>query len=218
VAPGGAFGVRASPARPQARPELAPTHTPLRPVTTTGHFITGLGRFVTFVKPPAMLRRLAPRSLRRPRAPEPQPYIATADNPVLDQEKEEKMKIKVQRIVIALAACALLNVFALAGVKSKSVTFHRDVQVGGKLIKKGTYKVNFNEETKELSVISGKEVIARSTAQLEDSDSASKYVSVYTSLKDTDGNHVLMSINMGGKYAVISDQYTAQAKRASDAQ
>lgn len=128
------------------------------------------------------------------------------------------MKIKVQRIVIALAACALLNVFALAGVKSKSVTFDKDMQVGGKLIKKGTYKVNFDEETKELSVMSGNEVIAKSTAQLEERKSTSRYVSAYTSLKDADGNNILLSVNLGGKHAVVSDQYTAQAKSASDAQ
>jgi len=128
------------------------------------------------------------------------------------------MKTKVQRIVLALAACALLNVFALAGVKTKSVTFDKDVKVGGTLVKKGTYKVNFDEETKELSILSGKDVVAKSTAQSEERKSVSKHVPTYTSIKDGDGGNLLLSVNMGGKFAVVSDQYTAQLNRTNNVQ
>lgn len=128
------------------------------------------------------------------------------------------MKTKVLRILLALAACALLNVFALAGTKSKSVTFDRDVKIGGTLVKKGTYKVNFDEQTKELTIISGDEVIAKSSAQLEERKSSSKYVPVYTSIKDEEGGNLLLSVNMGSRYAVVRDQYTAQVNRTSNAQ
>ncbi|HZI19240.1 MAG TPA: hypothetical protein VEY09_11650 [Pyrinomonadaceae bacterium] len=128
------------------------------------------------------------------------------------------MKTKVQRIVLALAACALLNVFALAGVKNKSVTFDKDVKVGGALVKKGTYKVSFDEQTKELAVISGNEVVAKSTAQLEERKSASRYSTAYTSIKDAEGSNLLLSVNMGGKFAVVSDQYTAQVRQTNGAQ
>jgi hypothetical protein len=137
---------------------------------------------------------------------------------VLEQEKEEKMKTKVQRIFIALAACALLNVFALAGVKNKSVTFDKDVKVGGTLVKKGTYTVTFDEETKELAIINGKGIVAKSTAQLQERKSNSKYATSYTSYKETDGSNLLLSVKMGGSFAVVNDQYTAHINRNSNTQ
>jgi hypothetical protein len=148
----------------------------------------------------------------------PQSQLLRPDNSVLGQEKEEKMKTKVQRIFIALAACALLNVVALAGGKNKSVTFDKDVKVGGTLVKKGTYTVNFDEQTKELAIISGKGVVAKSTAQLQERKAASKYATTYTSYRETDGSNLLLSVNMGSKFAVVNDQYTAHINRNSDAQ
>lgn len=127
------------------------------------------------------------------------------------------MRTKLHRIVLAVAALSLLSAPALAGVKSKSVTFATDVKLGGAVVKKGTYKVSFDEATKELSVLSGREVVAKSSARLEERKVVAEGQVAYTTLKDGGGDRLLLLVNMGGKYAVVSDQYTAQAGRPSTA-
>jgi hypothetical protein len=112
---------------------------------------------------------------------------------------------RLQKTVLALAACALLSAPALADTQSKTVEFSKDLKVGSTVVKRGKYKVRFDEQTNELVVLSGDKVVARSAARLEERESKSKYTSVYSSVKGEDGADRLLSVNMGGKHAVIGD-------------
>jgi hypothetical protein len=76
-----------------------------------------------------------------------------------------------KRIIVGLMVMALAGVSVLAGAKSKSVTFREDVTVNGTVVKKGTYKVTFNDETGELQITDGKKLIAKARAKLAKSDS-----------------------------------------------
>lgn len=77
------------------------------------------------------------------------------------------MKTISNRMIVALVVCALTGASALAEGKSKDVTFHENVQVNGTLVKKGTYKVSYNEQTSELTITKNKKMVAKTPARLE---------------------------------------------------
>jgi hypothetical protein len=72
------------------------------------------------------------------------------------------------RLVIALVVCALSGSMALAKVRSNTVTFGKDFVVGETLVKKGTYKLSYDDNTNELTVISkDKTVVAKIAGRVE---------------------------------------------------
>jgi hypothetical protein len=77
------------------------------------------------------------------------------------------MKSVTNRIVIALVITAMTGVLAFAKNKKDTVTFPTDMQVGGTLVKKGTYSVKFDDQTHELLIVDGKKIIARATTTIE---------------------------------------------------
>ena len=77
------------------------------------------------------------------------------------------MKRIVNRLVLLLVIGTLAGVLALGKTIEKEVTFTSSVTVNGTLVKKGTYKVAFNEETGELTIKKGKKVLATAKARLE---------------------------------------------------
>src|SRR5687768_10293981 len=78
-----------------------------------------------------------------------------------------EMKRIVNRMVGFVLIAALTGVVALAKSTEREVTFTKSVTVNGTLVKKGTYKVEFNEETNELTIKKGKKVVATAQARLE---------------------------------------------------
>ena len=81
------------------------------------------------------------------------------------------MKRIANRVVALLVVGALTAVFALAKTTEKKVTFIQSLDVNGTLVKKGTYKVTFNDETGELTIKKGDKVVATAQARLEKSNS-----------------------------------------------
>ncbi|HYE66218.1 MAG TPA: hypothetical protein VD966_11580 [Pyrinomonadaceae bacterium] len=73
----------------------------------------------------------------------------------------------VNRMIVILAICALMSGVALAKVKSRVVTFGQDFIVGSTVVKKGTYKLVFDDQTNELTIMEKKTVIAKALARLE---------------------------------------------------
>ncbi|HEY9402780.1 MAG TPA: hypothetical protein VIQ24_08800 [Pyrinomonadaceae bacterium] len=113
------------------------------------------------------------------------------------------MKKNLQRVVFALALCALFNFSALAAGKSKMVTFDRDVIVGDTLVKKGSYKVTFDKQTNVLTIKNGKKIVARAAARLEDFKYKSERTIDYRMTKRENENAVLSRVTFGGQNAVI---------------
>ena len=93
------------------------------------------------------------------------------------------MKRIVNRMVGFVLIAALTGVVALAKGTEREVTFTKDVTVNGTLVKKGIYKVAFNEETNELSIKKGKKVVATAQARLEKITDRNAF---YTSSPDND--------------------------------
>ena len=77
------------------------------------------------------------------------------------------MKSIVHRMLAFLVIGALASVLALGKTTEKKVTFLQSLNVNGTVIKKGTYKVVFNEETGELTIKKGEKVLATAPAKLE---------------------------------------------------
>lgn len=91
------------------------------------------------------------------------------------------MKATATRLMLALALCAATagSSLVLADTTSKQITFAEDVTVDGKLFKKGAYKMEFDHETGELSIINGK-TVAKTKARVEKRDSKALRTSVGT--------------------------------------
>ena len=93
------------------------------------------------------------------------------------------MKSIVNRMVGFVLIAALTGVVALAKNTEREVTFTKSLTVNGTLVKKGTYKVEFNEETNELTIKKGKKVVATASARLEKITDRNHF---YTSTPDND--------------------------------
>lgn len=117
------------------------------------------------------------------------------------------MKKSLHRIAISLVLCTLLGSVALAGGKSKNVTFNQDIKVGDTLVKKGTYVVTFDEKTNELTIRSNKKIVAKTAGRLEDHKSVNEVS--YLTAKDKASNLMLSGVQMGNSLVVIGGETAA---------
>jgi len=102
----------------------------------------------------------------------------------------------VRRIAIGFALLAMTAAITLADRKSDTVTFEKDTIVNGTLVKSGTYKVQFDYKTNELSVIKYTKPIVTAQGRVEQADrKASRTVLMTT---DKDSATVMTAITFGG--------------------
>lgn len=141
----------------------------------------------------------------------PEPNQGTQRTSPARGTKGIMMTTAIRRIAFALLACALLGTSASAGVKRNDVTFSSDVTVGDTLVKKGGYEVTFDDQTQELKILKGDKVVAQTKARFGEVKSSSKYKLAYTTVKDAEGNKLVSSVSVGGKYAIISSERVAAA-------
>ena len=116
------------------------------------------------------------------------------------------MKNFVRRFGFALAVCAMTGLMAFAEVKSDKVTFSEDITVNGTVVKKGTYKVMFDDQSSELSIVGkDKATVAKTKVRTETRQNKASRTEVNSSQKDN--AQVLRSITFGGdnKLLVIGD-------------
>jgi hypothetical protein len=84
------------------------------------------------------------------------------------------MKKLTVRIILVLALCAISGSIVTAKVKSKSLTFGTDFWVGNTLVKKGTYKLSFDDQTNEISISDKTTTIAKVPAQVKKRDNKNR--------------------------------------------
>ena len=122
------------------------------------------------------------------------------------------------RIALAIAASiTLLSVNALAGVKTRTVSFDTDMTIGGTLVKKGKYQVSFDQDSNELTIIQSGKVVARTKAAVEEVARAGKYKPSYTSFLAKDKSEHLTAVDLGDGYAVVKDEKVAALRAAAAA-
>jgi lipopolysaccharide export system protein LptA len=90
------------------------------------------------------------------------------------------MKSIINRVVVALVVLAMSSLAVLADGKSKSVTFNDDVTVNGTLVKSGTYKVTYDEQSGELSIERYNKTIAKTSARAEKREKKAERTEVNT--------------------------------------
>ena len=125
------------------------------------------------------------------------------------------MKKSLHRVAISLVLCILLGSVALAGGRSKNVTFSQDIKVGDTLVKKGEYVITFDEKTNELTIRSGKKVVAKTTGRLEEQKMS--YPAVYLTAKDKQSNIMLSGVQMGGRLVIVGGETAAGAASSTTA-
>jgi type II secretory pathway component PulC len=111
------------------------------------------------------------------------------------------MKNLLSRFATLTLVCTLMFTAAFAKEKSKNVSFKNDTTVNGTLIKKGTYKVTFNDETNEVSIWKEKELLVKTSAKLLPRDSEVKQT--FLSTKEQDNLRVLNGIAFEGEKSMI---------------
>ncbi|HLA12516.1 MAG TPA: hypothetical protein VJ023_18160 [Pyrinomonadaceae bacterium] len=91
------------------------------------------------------------------------------------------MANRVKQMLVVLLITAFASVAAIAKSKSETVTFLTDMKVNGTLVKKGTYKIKFDEETSELSIIKNGKVIAKAPARVEQREKKARMFEIRSS-------------------------------------
>ena len=122
------------------------------------------------------------------------------------------MKKNLTRIALIFVVCALTGVAAMAKEKTRLVSFGIDFVVGGTQVKAGTYRISFNEETNELSILDKKtkSVIAKASARAENRDGSSNIFDMRWVTRDN--SQVLVGITFpGASQDIVVQEGTAQA-------
>lgn len=120
------------------------------------------------------------------------------------------MKNFINRMIVALAVCALTGLVAFAEGKGGKVTFSTDITVNGTLVKKGTYKVKFDEATNEIAIIKNDKTVVKAPGRLEATDSRARDTEIrFTGTPDS---RVLTRILFAGdkEALVLSDSATGK--------
>ena len=107
-----------------------------------------------------------------------------------------KSVLKYFMLVLALCAMTSLSVSA-AKVRKITVTFTDKVAVGGTVLKPGTYRLNFDEESGQLTVKKDGDVVATTKARLEKRETKARQTSVTT--KGEGDSSELVSVAVGGE-------------------
>ena len=108
------------------------------------------------------------------------------------------MKNRLNRIALALVLCATVaGGIASAKVKDRMVSFGQDFMVGSTAVKKGTYRVVFDDRTNELTIQDKqKTTIAKTSAHLEKRKNKSPGLDI--GMAERGDNHVLTSVAFPG--------------------
>jgi hypothetical protein len=111
------------------------------------------------------------------------------------------MRISVKQLssLVMVLALAIVPVWAskTTKVRKVSVTFPDPISVNGTVVKAGTYRLHFDEESGELTIRRNGDVLATTKARLEKRDSKATRTSI-TTQADGDKNE-LVSVSEDGK-------------------
>lgn len=77
------------------------------------------------------------------------------------------MRKMINLLVIAAVVCLFSTLTVFGKDKSEFINLPQDVVINGTLVKKGSYKLKFDEKTGELLIMKGSKVVAKTSARLE---------------------------------------------------
>jgi hypothetical protein len=118
-------------------------------------------------------------------------------------EGELMRKQNLYIIVLAIVLSALVSTEALAATRSKHVSFDENLLVGGTMVKKGDYRVRFDNQSNRLLISRGKRIVAQAPASLEDQNAKEHFI--YTTQASAGGQpNILTAVKVGKRLAVIN--------------
>jgi hypothetical protein len=94
------------------------------------------------------------------------------------------MKKIFRSISVLIMLCALMFGSIQAKGRSEKVTFSRDMVLNGTVIKKGTYRVSLDDQSKEMTIWDGKTEVARAAVRLENLNRKTSKTEVIFTEKD----------------------------------
>lgn len=77
------------------------------------------------------------------------------------------MRKMINLLVIVAVVCVLSTLTVFGKDKSEFINLPQDVVINGTLVKKGAYKLKFDEKSGELLLMKGSKVVAKTSARLE---------------------------------------------------
>lgn len=116
------------------------------------------------------------------------------------------MKNLFNRIAVVALVCTL-SISAFAKEKSKKVTFNNDVSVNGVVLKKGTYKVTFDETSNEVAFSNSKEVVVKTAVKFVPQDKETSRTTL--NIKEQNDGKVLNGLALEGEKSMIVIDETA---------
>jgi len=121
--------------------------------------------------------------------------------------------MKLKQILFCGALTALIAVSAFAEVRSKRISFSRNVLVNGTVVKAGDYKLEFDSEKGELSVLKEGKIVAKATARAETTPVKAKGTLIETT--QTDNGALLTSITFRGEdqRIVVANENVGASKK-----
>lgn len=80
------------------------------------------------------------------------------------------MRKMINLLVIVAVVCLFSTLTVFGKDKSEYINLPQDVVINGTLVKKGEYKLKFDEKSGELLIMKGSKVVAKTSARLEKRD------------------------------------------------
>ncbi len=77
------------------------------------------------------------------------------------------MRKMINLLVIAVVVCVFSTLTVFGKDKSEFINLPQDVVINGTLVKKGAYKLKFDEKSGELLLMKGSKVVAKTSARIE---------------------------------------------------
>ncbi|MGC2767209.1 MAG: hypothetical protein WB607_16995 [Candidatus Acidiferrum sp.] len=126
--------------------------------------------------------------------------------------------MKISRMLGTLSGAALLlaSTVLAADLNKGTLNVSEKVNVEGKTIDPGTYKVEWNGTgpTVQVTILHGKQTVATFPAQLTEQANKNA-VDAYGSATEADGSKQLTAIYIGGKHTVLQLEPSAASQQSS---
>jgi hypothetical protein len=83
-----------------------------------------------------------------------------------------------------IATISVSTAIAQGKVRSTTISFIEDTMVNDAMVKKGEYRVQFNDETGEMSIMKDGDLVVKAKGRVIDLDNKARYTAISTSSND----------------------------------